>query len=341
MKNQANHRYQRTLLTGGILVLIVFTSIAIGLNTGSMQIALPDLVLTLLGKGTDMHHMVLFDYRLPRILITMLAGMGLGIAGAMLQGITRNALADPGILGIHAGASFGLLIYVSFFQSLNTLPVLMIPLFTFVGGILAATLIILFVWDRQKGFIPARLILIGIAVAAGFNAASLYLSLQLDEKTYSFTASWLLGNIWGRDWINVYAMLPWMVLLIPLAWAKSKSLNALALEDSSAVSIGTPVERERIQILCIAVALSSVSVSMAGGIGFIGLVAPHMARRLVGPAFQYLIPISALLGMLILVVADTVTRAVFDPKSIPAGIVVAAVGAPYFLYLLRKSNKTI
>lgn len=340
MINKANHRYQRTLFTGGILLLIVFTAIALGLNTGSMQIALADVIRTLFGYGTEMHHMVLFDYRLPRILITMLAGMGLGIAGALLQGVTRNALADPGILGIHAGASFGLLIYVTFFQSLNTLPVLMIPLFTFIGGILAAVLIILFVWDRQNGFIPARLILIGIAVAAGFNAASLYLSLQLDEKTYSFTASWLLGNIWGRDWINVYAMLPWIVLLIPLAWAKSKSLNALALEDSSAISIGTPVQRERIQVLCIAVALSSVSVSMAGGIGFIGLVAPHMARRLVGPAFQYLIPISGLLGMLILVLADTVTRAVFDPKAIPAGIVVAAVGAPYFLYLLRKSNNT-
>lgn len=331
-----NKRYKRTVLTGVILLVIALSAIALGLNTGSMQIALPDVIRTLFGEGTEMHRMVLFDYRLPRIFITMLAGIGLGIAGALLQGVTRNALADPGILGIHAGASFGLLIYMTYFQSLGTAPVLMIPLFTFMGGVLAAALIIMFVWDRQYGFIPARLILIGIAVAAGLNAASLYLSLQLDEKTYSFTASWLLGNIWGRDWVNVYAILPWMILLVPLAWAKSKSLNALALEDSSALSIGTAVQKERIQILCIAVALSTVSVSMAGGIGFIGLVAPHMARRLVGPFHQYLIPISGLLGLLILVLADTVTRAVFDPKAIPAGIVVAAVGAPYFLYLLRK-----
>ena len=337
MTTHRHKRLTRTLRTGTVLLGAVIFAIALGLNTGSMAIPFPDVVKTLLGHGNDRHEMVLFDYRLPRIIITMLAGMGLGIAGALLQGITRNALADPGILGIHAGASFGLLVYMSYFQSLNTLPVLMIPLFTFMGGVLAAALIILFVWERRQGFLPARLILIGIAIAAGFNAASLYLSLQLDERTYSFTASWMLGNIWGRDWINVYAILPWIAALIPIAWMKSRSLNAMALEDASALSLGIPVQRERIQILCIAVALSSASVSMAGGIGFIGLVAPHMARRLVGPYHQYLIPISGLLGMLILVLADTVTRAVFDPKAIPAGIIVAAVGAPYFLYLLRRS----
>ncbi len=331
-------RRKKCLQVGIVMVLLTLAIIAFGLNTGSLKIAPLDVIKTLFGFGTPMYEMVLFEYRMPRIIITILAGMGLGIAGAIFQAITRNVLADPGILGIHAGAGLGLIVYVTYFTSLNTAPALTIPLFTFIGGCLAAALILLLASDKRKGLLPARLLLVGIAIAAGFNAISLYLSLQLDEKTYSFTASWLLGNVWGRDWINVYALLPWMVILIPMAFLKVKTLNSFALGDTLAAGIGTRVNKGRIQLLCIAVALSCASVAMAGGIGFIGLVAPHIARRLVGPMHQYVLPISALIGVVILVFADTIARSIFEPNAIPAGVMVAAIGAPYFLYLLFKSK---
>lgn len=282
--------------------------------------------------------MVLFDFRLPRILVTMLAGIGLGISGAILQGLSRNALADPGILGIHAGASLGLIVFVTYFNTMTGAISLLIPLFTFAGGIVTALLIVLLAYDRQKGWLPVRLILIGIAVSAGFSAATLFLSLSLDDKTYVFASRWLIGNVWGKDWIHVYALLPWILLIAPYVFSQSKSLNALSLGDDLAVGIGASVRRQRLVLLTAAVALSCASVSMVGGIGFIGLVAPHLARRLVGPMHQHILPISGLIGLVILVVADTIGRSIFQPNAIPAGVVVAAVGAPYFLYLLRKTK---
>lgn len=332
-------RKKRTRQVMLVLSLITCLVILYGLNTGSLKIAPFNVLLTFLGLGTEIEEMVLFDYRLPRILITILAGAGLGVAGAIFQGITRNPLADPGILGIHAGAGAGLMIYMTYFTTLNTTPALAIPLFTFFGGVIAAGLIIFFTYEKRKGILPTRLLLVGIAVAAGFNALTLYLSLQLDEKTYSFAASWLLGNVWGRDWIHVYALLPWMLLLLPLALKKSKTLNSFALGDALSLSIGTAVQRERIRLLFLAVALSCASVAMTGGIGFIGLVAPHIARRLVGPAHEHLLPVSAFVGIVILVLSDTLARSIFEPSAIPAGVIVSAVGAPYFLYILFKAKK--
>jgi iron complex transport system permease protein len=295
-------------------------------------------VKTLFGFGDFQSETVLFDYRLPRIVVTMLAGIGLGIAGGILQSLSRNPLADPGIIGLNAGAAFGLIVFVTYFHALEGSPSLLIPLFTFGGGLLAAAVIVLLAYDRQEGLVPIRLILVGIAVAAGFSALTLFLSLKLDEDTYTFASRWLVGNVWGRDWIHVLALLPWIVCLVPLTLMQSSTLNALTLGDAVASSVGVRVQRQRLLLLTLAVGLASASVSMTGGIGFIGLVAPHLARRLVGSLHQYFLPVSALLGLLILVSADTIGRSIFAPNAIPAGVVVAFIGAPYFLYLLTKTK---
>ncbi|MUG71292.1 MULTISPECIES: FecCD family ABC transporter permease [Paenibacillus] len=338
MKLHLHTREKRAFTVGLILLMICVSAVIIGLNTGSMRLPPSTILQTLMGNGSKEDTMVLFEFRLPRILITMLAGIGLGVSGAILQGISRNALADPGILGIHAGASFGLIVFMTYFHSMNSAASLLIPLFTFTGGALTAFLIVWLAYDRNRGLLPIRLLLIGIAIAAGFSAVTLYLSLSLDEKTYAFTSRWLVGNVWGRDWINVYALFPWIVLLVPYVLFQSKTLNALSLGDELALGIGTSVRRQRLQLLAAAVALSCASVSMAGGIGFIGLVAPHLARRLVGPMHQHFLPIAGLIGLVILVIADTIGRSLFQPNAIPAGVVVAAVGAPYFLYLLRRTK---
>lgn len=336
-KNAAS-RTRRSITVSLILLAIACVVIIVSLNTGTIRLSPIAVLQTLFGGGTEADHIVLFDYRLPRILITVLAGAGLGVAGAALQGITRNPLADPGILGIHAGAALGLMAFASLSFSMDSSVALLIPLFTFAGGMLSALIIMLLAYDRHNGVSPIKLILVGIAVAAGFHALTLYLSLRLDEDTYSFAARWLAGSVWGRDWIHVAALLPWILLCIPYVWSRSKTLDALGLGDAAATGIGTAVKSQRIWLLLCTVALSAVSVSMAGGIGFIGLAAPHLARRLVGPMHRHLIPAAGLIGMVILVAADTVGRTLFQPNAIPAGIVVAALGAPYFLYLLVRTR---
>lgn len=331
-------RSTKTISVALVLIIINIIVIIISLNTGSLRIAPTEVLQTLFGFGDYKNTLVLFEYRLPRIIITILAGIGLGVSGAILQGVSRNPLADPGILGLHAGASFGLILFVTYFHSLNDKAALLIPLFTFSGGLLAAVIIILLTYDRYKGILPIRLILVGIAISACFNAITLFLSLRLDEDTYTFASRWLVGNVWGRDWIHVIALLPWIVTLTPLGWLQARKLDALSLGDNTAVGLGVSVLRSRLYMLAIAVALSSASVAMVGGIGFIGLVAPHLARRLVGPRHQHFLPVAGLLGMVILVLSDTVGRSIFQPNQIPAGIVVAAIGGPYFLYLLTKTK---
>ncbi|MGM5471808.1 FecCD family ABC transporter permease [Bacillus pumilus] len=329
---------QRALAVTVVLLCLSAAVVLYSLNTGTLKLNPLVVVKTLFGFGDFQSETVLFDYRLPRIVVTMLAGIGLGIAGGILQSLSRNPLADPGIIGLNAGAAFGLIVFVTYFHALEGNPSLLIPLFTFGGGLLAAAVIVLLAYDRQEGLVPIRLILVGIAVAAGFSALTLFLSLKLDEDTYTFASRWLVGNVWGRDWIHVLALFPWIVCLVPLTLMQSSTLNALTLGDAVASSVGVRVQRQRLLLLTLAVGLASASVSMTGGIGFIGLVAPHLARRLVGSLHQYFLPVSAMLGLLILVSADTIGRSIFAPNAIPAGVVVAFIGAPYFLYLLAKTK---
>ncbi|MGE8205444.1 FecCD family ABC transporter permease [Heyndrickxia sp. NPDC080065] len=338
MNNLLNKDNKRAFIVTTVFIVISVIVVLLSLNTGTLKISPLKVIQTFLGQGDFESSTVLFDYRMPRILITMLAGIGLGISGAILQGLTRNSLADPGILGLHAGAAFGLIIFVTFFHSMNEHSALFIPLFTFGGGVLTALLIVLLAYDPNKGLLPIRLILVGIAISTGFSAIALFFSLRLNEETYSFAARWLVGDVWGRDWINVIALLPWILILVPFTWIKSKALNAISLGDDIASGLGVSVEKNRILLLAAAVGLSSASVAMAGGIGFIGLAAPHLARRLVGPMYQHFLPLSGLIGLIILVLSDTIGRSIFQPNAIPAGIVVAAIGAPYFLYLLAKTK---
>ncbi|MEY8753920.1 FecCD family ABC transporter permease [Peribacillus frigoritolerans] len=338
MKYLMNADTKRAYTVTMVFILMSIVAVLISLNTGTLRISPLKVIQTLFGYGDFKSSTVLFDYRMPRILITMLAGVGLGISGAILQGLSRNPLADPGILGLHAGASFGLIIFVTYFHSLEEKASILIPLFTFSGGVLTAFLIVLLAFDRYKGILPIRLILIGIAISAGFSAITLFLSLRLDEETYSFASRWLVGNVWGRDWIHVIALFPWILILAPYAWFQSNTLNALSLGDDVAAGLGASVQKQRLLMLVAAVGLSCASVAMAGGIGFIGLVAPHLARRLVGPMYQHFLPVAGLIGLIILVLADTIGRSIFQPNAIPAGIVVAAIGAPYFLYLLTKTK---
>ncbi|MFB5759357.1 FecCD family ABC transporter permease [Paenibacillus medicaginis] len=338
MRHVEKRRTLRAMVVCLILLLVALMVIIISLNTGTIRIAPMEVFHVLFGGGTETDQLVLFEYRLPRILVTMLAGIGLGTAGAVLQGISRNSLADPGILGLNAGAAFGLIVFVSFFRTMEGPAALLIPIFTFAAGMLTAMVIVLLAYDRFKGLIPVRMLLVGIAIEAGISAVTLFLSLRLDEDTYSFTARWLAGSVWGRDWVHVLALLPWVAILVPLCYTRSRTLDLFTLGDEMASGIGSRVNRSRIVLMMMAVAVSCASVAMTGSIGFIGLIAPHIARRLAGPRHAHFLPASALTGLVILVTADTVGRSIFTPNAVPAGVVVAAIGGPYFLYLLLRTK---
>lgn len=331
-------RRSRDFTIISLLAILIIVMFVISMNTGLMRLSPLEVVHTLLGGGTEQQKLILFDFRLPRIVISILVGAGFAVSGCILQGLSRNALAEPSTLGINAGAGFAVIIFISFVPATTAAHIYVLPLMALAGAVLTAALIYVLTYRREDGLSPTRMILIGIAVGAGIYAFQLILSLRLDPQNFQFVSIWLAGKIWGGDWRFVLALLPWIVILIPFAIYKSRVLNLLSLGDQTSAGLGLPVEKERILLLASAVILSGTCVAVSGGIGFVGLIAPHLARRLVGPKHQVLLPACALVGALLLITADTIARWILQPAELPTGIVVAIIGAPYFLYLLAKSK---
>ena len=333
--SQQKTRRKNFIIIATLLVLI-FITFVISMNTGVIKLTPMEVFQTLFGQGDAQQQLILFEFRLPRIVIAVLVGMGLAVSGAILQGVSKNALADPGILGINAGAGLAVMLYISFFPTTKAAPVYLLPVLAFVGAGLTAVLIYSLSYKRHEGITPMRLILTGVAVAAGISSAMIVLTLRLSPENYQFVATWLAGSIWGSNWRFVLSLLPWLVILLPFAYAKSRVLNVLNLGELTAVGLGASIEKERRWLLAAAVGLAGASVSVSGGIGFVGLIAPHLARQLVGEKHQFLLPAAALLGGFLVLMADTIGRSILEPSEIPAGIVVAVIGAPYFLYLLAR-----
>jgi iron complex transport system permease protein len=327
-------RKQRIIFIS-LLALILIT-LVVGLGLGPASLSYDRLIPTLFGQGSFKEEFVLFSVRLPRIIITLLAGMALALSGAILQGITRNDLADPGIIGINSGAGVAVTVFFLFFPIDSGTFVYMLPVVAFVGALLTAVLIYLFAYSKTDGMQPVRLVLIGVGFSMALSGAMIVLISSAERAKVDFIAKWLAGNIWGTDWPFIWALLPWLVVLLPFTLYKANRLNLLSLSEPVAIGVGVSIEKERIVLLITAVALAASAVSVTGGITFIGLMAPHMAKALVGPRNQLFIPIAILIGGWLLVFADTVGRNILESSGIPAGIMVALIGAPYFVYLLLK-----
>ncbi|HEY2491936.1 MAG TPA: iron ABC transporter permease [Paenibacillus sp.] len=328
----------RDITVISIFSALIIIAFMISMNTGFIRLSPMELLRTLFGYGTDKQELILFEFRLPRIVISVLVGAGLAVSGCILQGISRNALADPGILGINAGAGLVVMLFISFYPTTTAAPTFLLPVLALLGAGLTAMLIYTLSYKRHEGISPSRLLLTGIAVAAGISAVTIVLTLNLRPDQYQTVATWMAGSIWGSTWKYVLALLPWIVILIPYVMSKARVLNVLSLGDQMAQGLGTRVEKERLLLLAAAVGLAGSCVSVSGGIGFVGLIAPHLGRRLVGPRHQALLPTSALIGGFLVIVADTLGRWVIRPSEVPAGIVVAVIGAPYFLYLLSRTK---
>jgi iron complex transport system permease protein len=327
---------KRVRITLFISILLLSISFVVSVATGFVSLSPFQLARTIIGLGNHQENLILFDFRLPRIIVTILAGMGLAISGAILQSITKNPLSDPGILGVNSGAGLMVVLYVAYFSIESTSFIYVLPLFALIGGILSMVVIYFLSYKRGEGVDSTRLILVGVGMAAALNGFIFTITARLEEEQNAFIANWIAGRIWGDDWTFVLTLLPWILLLVPIVFSKSHILNVLNLNEHVSLGLGANVERERKILLFIAVALAAASVSVSGGIAFIGLMAPHIARNLVGPRHQAFLPIAAVIGSILLLVSDTIGRSILDPSGIPAGIIVTIIGAPYFLYLMAK-----
>lgn len=327
-------RKQRLILL--ILFILILLTMFIGMGMGFSSIPYSRLLPTFLGDGTFKEEFVIFSIRLPRMIITLMAGMALALSGAILQGVTRNDMAEPGILGFNAGAGVAITVFFLYFPIEAGSFVYLIPIVGFWGAVVTAIIIYLFSYKKNSGLQPIRLVLVGIGISMALSGIMIVLISSAERAKVDFIAKWLAGNIWGTDWPFIWAFLPWLIVLIPFTLYKANTLNLLNLNEPVAIGVGVSLEKERIVLMLAAVALAASAVSVTGGIAFIGLMAPHIAKSLVGPRNQLFIPIAILIGGLLLIVADTIGSNLVDPEGIPAGIIVALIGGPYFVYLILK-----
>jgi len=321
------------------LFILIITVSLISLNIGKVSISPAEVWQTIVGNGTAKQELVLFEIRLPAILLAILVGAGMAISGAVLQTVTQNELAEPGILGINAGAGLAVLIYITVFQSTlgsqSQIGTFIMPLFAFAGAMLTAVLILALSW--KKGLHTIRLLLVGIGINAGFSAVLTAMQLRLNPHDFMKAIVWLSGDLWATQWKYVWALLPWFLILIPFILYKSHTLNVLNLGSLVSTGLGIRTEKERLVLIGAAVALAGLGVTVGGGIAFLGLIAPHIARKLVGPKHGAFLPASAMIGALILLLADMLGKNMFR-VDIPSGVIVSIISAPYFIYLLMKSK---
>ena len=281
------------------------------------------------GVGNNAHRQILYNIRLPRTIVAALVGMNLAVAGAILQAVMKNPLADPHIIGISSGAGLAGIGVIVLWPAMEYL---IVPV-AFVGAMLAACCIYLLAW--KNGIRPLRVVLAGVAVSS-FLGAGISAILVLYSDRVHGALLWMVGGLAARSWPHVEIILPYAALGLVLAVLGAGYLNILQLGDDVAKGLGVNVELVRILLTATAALLAASAVSVAGLLGFVGLVVPHTVRLLIGSDYRYLIPCSALLGIATVTYSDTLARMAFAPLELPVGIFMAALGAPFFLFLLRK-----
>ena len=320
--------------TVGFSVAALAFALVAGVALGALNLPVSEVIAALLGRGEELAGRVVLDQRLPRLLVAGLAGAGLSASGALLQGVVRNPLAAPEIIGVTSGAGAAALTALILFPNL---PVGLVPVAAFVGGVGSFAVVYAAAWKR--GLDPLRLALVGLAVSALLSAVINALVVAAGLRVAQ-ALTWLAGSTYARSWDDVTRLAPWILLLLPVAWFLASRLDIMALGEDLPVALGLPLERSRLWILALAVALAGAAVATVGTLSFAGLMGPHIARALTGPKNRRLLPVAALVGALLVVAADTVGRVILAPREIPAGLVTAALGAPYFLFLLLRARQS-
>ena len=308
-----------------VTVLLLIASIA-SLSIGAVLINPFEAVNSLFTQN----NFIISEYRAPRMFLALIVGSSLAISGALIQGVVRNALASPDVIGITKGASLSAVTIIMLFPSA---PLFILPFGSFAGAlIISLILTILISRFNVKG---SKLALIGLAIGAICTAIVQYMLIRnpLDANT---ALVWLTGSLYGHSMSNVWVILPWFIVALPVIFYYCHQLDILTLGDDIAIALGTKVKKVKAILLFLAVILAGASISVVGGLSFLGLIAPHMARQLVGHKHKHITFMSGLLGALILMISDSLARGIHPPIDIPVGVIVAIVGVPYFLFLLRK-----
>lgn len=313
------------VVTLSLMVLLFGLSIRLGTYTLSFE------EIWAAFQPDDKNYFTLMEYRLPRAVLAILLGGALAISGVLVQSVVRNPLASPDILGINNAAG---LVAVSVLMFLPNLAFYWMPIFAFLGGVLS--FVILWIVCGFN-FRPIKMAIIGVALSALWAAISHYLMLT-NPVEINTAMLWLTGSLWGRSWSYLNVVLPWLVVLLPLPFIFCRDLDTLGLGENKASTLGVTVNKVQISVLVLAVALSTTAVAICGPIAFLGLVAPHLARRLVGGRHRSLLPAALIIGALLLQLSDILARVIDPPTELPAGILTAIIGAPYFFYLLMRTK---
>lgn len=308
-----------------VLILLILSAIA-SLSIGAVLINPIEAVNSLFMQD----NFIINEYRAPRMFLAFIVGSSLAISGALIQGVVRNALASPDVIGITKGASLFAVVIIMLFPSA---PLFILPFGSFIGALMISLILTLLISKfNVKG---SKLALIGLAIGAICTAIVQYLLIRnpLDANT---ALVWLTGSLYGHNMSHVWVILPWFIIALPIIFYYCHQLDILTLGDDVAIALGAKVKKVKAILLFLAVILAGASISVVGGLSFLGLIAPHIARQLVGHKHKHITVMSGLLGALILMISDSLARGIHPPIDIPVGVIVAIVGVPYFLFLLRR-----
>lgn len=305
---------------------------ALTLGVGEFPIGPGEVVLTLLGQGQTGAEFIVLGLRLPRALVAILAGGALAVSGHIFQTLVRNPLASPDIIGVTSGAALVAVAIIVLGAGAG-----LVPFGALAGATAAAILVYLLAW--RGGVSPYRLVLVGIGIAAIASAGTSYLLVRGELADVQQATVWLVGSLNGRTWQEVVPLAVALGVLLPAAGALTRSLDVLSLGEEAATALGVRVGRARLGLVAVGAALAAVAVAATGPIGFVAFIAPHIARRLADRTGGAVLPVAALAGALLVLVADLVAGLVLAPTQLPVGIVTSVLGAPYFLFLLHRANK--
>lgn len=319
-------------LIGGIIVLAI--ALFLSILFGDAKIDIPTIIDAIFNYNPkNQQHNVISEIRIPRDLGAILVGMALSVAGAVIQGVTKNSLADPSLIGLNSGASFGLAITYAFYPE-AAFTLLMVA--GFLGALLGGSIVLMIGRSRKDGFNPMRIILAGAAVSAMLTALSQGVAL-IFRLNQSLTF-WSAGGVSGTTWPQIIWTGPIIIVTLVVILAMSRQLTILNLGESLAKGLGQNVTMIRVVILVLAMVLAGVAVSMVGQIAFVGLMVPHIVRFIIGTDYSKVLPLTAILGGILMLVADMLARYLGDA---PVGAIISFIGVPYFLYLVKKGGRSI
>jgi iron complex transport system permease protein len=329
------------------MIILIFTftfallSIVLSLSVGQRFISIDKVVRAIFGGDTGGDRLIINTLRLPRTLVAFFVGTSLGLSGAVLQGVVKNPLAAPNIIGITDSGSVGALIFLTLFtdpknNSLTT-SIFYMPVFAFAGAF--AAVILVYVLAYKKGVTPFRLILIGIAISGAAKALTSVLIINGPVVFIKEAQTWITGTVYGTNWTHVKLISSWFVILFIITMIFIRELNMQNLDDGIATGLGSSVEKNRFILMVLSAAMAAGAVAVGGGISFVGLIAPHICRKLTNSSFENIAPLSTLIGGIIVVLSDMAARTLFFPLDLPVGIFTAGIGAPYFIYLLLKNQR--